>query len=333
MPRSFGQKQKILRLLDILKTETDAEHPLSAQELIARLETQGISAERKSLYDDLHTLEAYGVDVESTPDHRYYIGERAYELAELKTLVDIIQSAKFLTPKKSNQLTKKLYAETSRYGAAELDRQIHVARTKALNENIYYTIDAIHAAIRDNCRITFSYFHYNVQKKAVEHHPGRIYEVSPWILVFNDENYYLVAYSEADQAIRHYRLDRMRNVSATERPRNGEELFRKIDVSVYESKAFGMFRGEETLVTLHCKNEAADAIIDRFGTEPTFFTHADGTFDVTVRVFDSPQFYGWLTGLGELIRILAPREAVNGYKAHLTRILQAMEEGENAPDV
>lgn len=322
MARSENQKLKLLYLIDLLQEETDENHTLSMQEIIERLGASGIKAERKALYDDISLLCAYGIYIDKTPDHRYYISERRYELAELKTLVDIIQSSQFLTTKKSRELTKKLYRETSRFGAAELDRQVHTSFAKVKSEKIFYTVDAIHAAVRDDKKIEFSYFRYNEDKELVERHKGKRYAVSPIALVFDNENYYLVAFNETEKEIRHYRVDRMQKVTVLDEARSGEEVYGKFDISRYESKTFGMFGGNEALVTLNCKNEAAGAIIDRFGDEPTFIKHQDGTFDVTVRVFVSEQFFGWVTGIGKLIKIKSPDDVAERYKNYLRELIE-----------
>ena len=321
MARSENQKLKLFYLVDILRRETDDTHALSMAEIIEKLSEHDIKAERKSLYDDITILGEYGIYIEKTPDHKYYITEREYELAELKTLVDIIQSSQFLTAKKSNELTKKLYRETSRYGAAELDRQVHTAYAKAPNEKIFYTVDALHKSIRDDKKIEFSYFRYNEDKKLVERREGKRYTVSPLALVFDNENYYLVSYDETEKSIRHYRVDRMQKVLVLDEKRTDKSVYGELDISKYENKTFGMFGGNEALVTLECQNIAASAIIDRFGTEPTFIKHSNGSFDVTVRVFVSEQFFGWVTGLGKLVKIKSPESIANDYKAFLKSLL------------
>ena len=320
MARSANQKLKLFHLLYIRREETDENHTLTVSEIIEMLDRRGVPAERKSLYSDFEALGEFGILVEKK-GHGYYLAERTYELAELKTLVDIIQASGFLTAKKCQELTKKLYRETSRHSAAELDRQVHTACAKAPNEQIYYTVDAIHSAIRDNRKICFSYFRYNEQKQLVERRAGYVYSVSPLALLFDNENYYLIAYTDAENEIRHYRVDRMQKVSVSKEKRSDAACCTDFDISRYENKAFGMFGGNETLLTLRCQNSAAGAIIDRFGTEPTFLCRDDGTFDVTVRVFISPQFFGWLTGLGKLVKIQAPESAVAEYKQYLQEIM------------
>ena len=321
MARSSNQKLKLFHLLDILRSETDENHTLTTNELIEKLDARGISAERKALYTDIEALTDYGFTVEKI-GRGYYLAERDYELAELKTLVDIIQSSSFLTAKKCALLTEKLYKQTSRFGAAELDRQIHTSSARTPNEKIFYTVDAIHRAIRDNKKISFSYFRYNEKKELVEKSKGKIYSVSPFSLLFDNENYYLVAFNEEENEVRHYRVDRMRSVKVSSELKSEISKKHIPDMSRYDSKSFGMFGGNENLVTLNCKNGAAGAIIDRFSEEPTFICHNDGTFDVTVRVFVSPQFFGWLTGLGGLVKIKAPESIAEEYRNFLKNLIE-----------
>lgn len=324
MARTENQKRRLLCLLDLLYRETDADHRLSLAEMQAGLEKAGYSVERKALYDDLRALADHGVALEYAARRGYAVVSRTYEPAELKMLVDIISSAKFLTAKKSRELIRKLSGETSRYGAEALNRQVYTSRARSQSEVIYYTVDALHTAIRENRQVSFRYCHYNARKVRGEKSPGLRYVVSPWALLWDNENYYLVAYDDEAKAIRHYRVDRMRDVCAEKQKRLGKAAFGSFDIGAYESKTFGMFGGEEETVTLACTARAADAIIDRFGTEPTFIPDGDG-FDVTVRVFQSPQFYAWLTGLAGLVRLKAPARAVEAYRAYLTDALEKLQ--------
>lgn len=321
MARSANQKLKLFYLLDILSKETDENHTLGISDLSEMLYHYGISAERKALYNDIATLCDYGYAIEKS-GRGYYLAERDYELAELKTLVDIIQSSSFLTAKKCAAITKKLYKHTSRYGAAELDRQVHTTSSRTPNEKIFYIVDAIHRAIRDDKKITFSYFRYNNKKELVEKTKGYVYTVSPFSLLFDNENYYLIGFFEECGEVRHYRVDRMQNVCILEESRSAESRKNAPDMSRYDSKSFGMFGGNETLVTLHCDGSMAGAIIDRFGEEPTFILHSDGSFDITTRVFVSPQFFGWLAGLGKNVNIKAPESTKAEYKNYLKEILE-----------
>ena len=209
-------------------------------EIIDALAAYDISAERKSLYNDIENLRVYGLDVIGTQEDRtysYHIGNRQFELAELKLLVDSVQSAKFITAKKSNELIKKIEGLASKYEASQLHRQVFVAgRVKTMNESIYYNVDRIHTAIAENSRITFQYFQWNVDKKMELRHGGSLYEVSPWSLSWDDENYYLIAYDSSEGIIKHFRVDKMIYIKSNGKGREGRQVFKSFDMAAYARK-------------------------------------------------------------------------------------------------
>ena len=224
MAKTNHQKEKLLVLLEILRTESDETHPLVVPRLIEKLQARGIAAERKSIYDDLDTLRRKGYDIVLHRGKGYYLGEREVQLAELKLLVDAVQSSRFITAKKSNELIEKLERQTSIYGAQTLQRQVFVAgRVKSMNESVYYNIDAIHKAIGENRQITFRYFDYDMHRNKVFRREGRRYAVSPYGLIWNSENYYLVAYDISNQEMRHYRVDKMAELAVTCLPLEGAD--------------------------------------------------------------------------------------------------------------
>ena len=328
MAKQANQKLKLLLLRDILRRETDQEHPLTLEQLRERLAAHGVSAERKSLYDDLEQLRLLGEDVLSVRDKtvRYYIGQREFDLPQLRLLVDAVQSSKFITRRKSEQLIRQLEGLTSRHMAGQLRRQVLVSgRIKNMNESIYYNVDSLQAAIAANRQVEFRYFDWGVDKKRHLRRDGEAYTVSPWALTWDDENYYLIAYEEASASIRHYRVDRMLCITVTDAPRRGQEAFRRQDMAVYSRKTFGMFSGEEQTVTLRCANRMAGVVLDRFGQEITLFPEGDGYFTVRVPVAVSPQFFAWVTGLDNQVHILAPAAVVEEYRQYLTAILQTMD--------
>ena len=193
MAKGKHQKLKLLYLIKILMKETDDGHGLSRQNIIDRLNARGISADRKTLYSDFEELRAFGIDIiteHEGNDWTYHIGEREFELAELKLLVDSVQSARFITERKSRELIKKLESLVSRHEAKQLHRQVLISgRVKTMNESIYYNVDKIHTAINADSRIRFQYFQWNVKKEMVLRHNGAWYHVSPWALVWDNENY------------------------------------------------------------------------------------------------------------------------------------------------
>lgn len=324
MPKSEKQKQKLLHIAKCLMEQTDETHAVSTPQLIEYLNSQGIKAERKSIYNDIDTLNDFGMDIIRSDEHRggYILASRQFELAEVKLLIDLVQSSKFITEKKSRDLIKKLETLVSKYDAKGMQRQVQViGRSKTLNENIYYNVDMIHTAISSNVKIRFHYFEWDVNKKTKLRRDGAFYEVSPWKLTWDDENYYLMAFDEGANKIKHYRVDKMLDVSLMEETRVGRELFEKIDMASYAKKTFGMFAGEEKTVRLLCDNEKVGILVDEFGAEVAIRkeddTHVVAHMDVAV----SPQFYGWLAGLGNHIEILSPADVREDYKTYLANII------------
>ncbi|WP_034452668.1 helix-turn-helix transcriptional regulator [Butyrivibrio sp. AE2032] len=324
MPKGANQKLKLYYLYKILHDKTDDDHKLTMPELQEHLAAYGVSADRKSLYDDVDALRLLGYDVIGEKDGRnfyYHMGTKEFEIAELKLLVDAIQSSKFITEKKSGELIKKLTSLVSDYEASQLKRQVVVqGRIKTMNESIYYIVDEIHSAISNNHKIRFDYFKWNVKKEMVLRKDGK-YEVSPWALTWDDENYYLIAYdSEADK-IKHFRVDKMRGIEICEDRREGKEHFKQFDMAAYARMNFGMFGGEEVRVKLKFKDELVGVLIDRFGKDITIRpSDKEGWSEASVNVALSNQFMGWIFSLGTDIVIAEPKEAVDWFTKDINSI-------------
>lgn len=324
MAKSENQKQKLLQIAKYLMEHTDEHHAVSTPQLIAHLNSLGIKAERKSIYNDIDTLNDFGMDIIRSEEHRggYMLASRQFELAEVKLLVDLVQSSKFITEKKSRELIGKLETLVSVYDAKAMGRQVEIiGRSKTNNENIYYNVDLVHTAISKNVKIRFQYFDWDIQKKMHLRHDGAFYEVSPWKLTWDDENYYLIAFDEKANFMKHYRVDKMVNVSITEYPREGKKVFDEMDMAEYNKKTFGMFAGTEKTVRLLCHKSMMGVMVDKFGTDVS--VRADGKDHIVVRidVAVSPQFFGWLTGLGNRVQILSPEDVREEYTNYIRDIL------------
>ena len=325
MPRSDKQKLKMMYLVKILSERTDAENGLTMQELIDALEEEDIKAERKSIYSDISALNEYGLDIISDKDGRnfvYKMVSREFELPELKLLVDAVQSSKFITENKSNKLIKKIEGLTSVYEAKSLHRQVYVAnRIKTKNESVYYNVDDIQKAIAENRMISFQYFQWTPNKERELRHDGARYEISPWALTWDDENYYMIGYDSEAEKIKHYRVDKMMKISIIEdAKREGKAEFKDMDMAIYSKKVFGMFGGKEETVTLRCRNDMAGVIIDRFGTEVNITKKDKQYFNARVSVQVSPQFFGWVFSLGDGVQISGPKSVVDRMKAELKNV-------------
>lgn len=314
MPRSSNQKLKPLYLMDFLMRNSDENHPVTLQQMIDHLSGYGISAERKSIYDDIEVLRQYGIDIMRSGGKSggYYIASRTFELAELKLLVDSVQSSKFITEKKTLSLIAKIEALTSVHEGKLLGRQVYVKnRIKSMNESIYYNVDEIHNGIALDSRIRFKYFEYNVARERVFRKNGAWYEVSPYALAWDDENYYMIAFDSGAGIIKHYRVDKMANISLTNEPRDGQELFEGIDPAVYTRQVFGMFSGNSEPVRMRFANHLAGAVIDRFGRDAMLIPEDAEHFSVTAGVAVSPQFFAWICGFGTEAAITAPESVVS----------------------
>lgn len=323
MAKSANQKLKLLYLYQILTQRSDENHPFTVQELIAELARHDIKAERKSIYDDLEALRTFGLDVQnrkgSSPG--WFVGRREFELPELKLLVDAVQSSRFITKKKSDTLIRKLEHLASTHQAQQLQRQVYVSqRIKVMNESIYYNVDKLHCAIAARRTITFRYFDYDMHKEKVYRREGSRYHVSPYGLIWNNENYYLVAYDSTHQQMRHYRVDKMAEIIVTCLSREGEERFPNFDLAAYGQKHFGMFSGEEVTVTLRCRSHMAGVVLDRFGRDVILVPQDEDHFTVTLPVVLSPQFFGWLFGLEDNVTLTAPGWAVDAYREKLSSV-------------
>ena len=330
MPRGAGQKLKLLYLKDYLLKYTDDNHAVTVRQMIEELNRRGISAERKSVYDDLDALDGDSCGLDLVRDNgSYAVASRDFTLQEVKLLVDMVQSSNFITRSKTRELIAKLEGLVSVYDAKQLDRHVYVRnRVKTMNESVYINVDKISEAISGDCQLCFQYFTYNTRRQKELRHGGKARTVSPFALIWVDQNYYLLAYDAESAAMRHFRVDRMTRISAQPGPREGTALFEKTDMSTYTTKVFNMFTGEEKRVTLRFSDRLADPVIDRFGEETPLFPDGAGRFTVTVDVVVSPQFYAWLAPFGAEAEVLSPPEVRQGMVEQLKTILTVYGEAE-----
>ena len=325
MAKGANQKSKLLVLYQLLLERTDEDNPLSTQQIIEYLEQNGIGAERKSIYADMETLRDMGVDIQSRKGRGagWFIGERDFQLAELKLLMDAVQSSRFITQRKSDALIRKLEGLASKPQARQLQRQVYVSgRIKTMNESIYYNVDRLHGAIAARKVIIFKYFDYNMKKEKVFRQEGRRYIVTPFGLIWDSENYYLAAFDHNKGQLRHYRVDKMWEIALCTLPRQGEREFEAFNPADYTQKHFGMYRGEEVQVKLRGAANMVNVVLDRFGQDIILIPDGEEHFTVTLPVVVSPQFFGWLFGLDGGLEIVHPRSVVEQYREHLKRQME-----------
>lgn len=332
MAKSANQKLKLLYLLKILNEKTDETHCLSAQALIAELAAYDIRAERKSIYDDIECLTQFGYDIvnnKSRVNGGYYLASREFELPELKLLVDAVQASRFITQKKSRELIGKIEKLAGPFEGKHLQRQVVVSgRIKTENESIYYNVDHIHNAITDNVPISFTYLEWTTNKVMEARKSGKKYHVSPFVLIWRDENYYLIAYDDKEEKIKHFRVDKMNQIQElSDEKRKGIEVFQKFDITEYTNRTFGMYGGTPETVTLCLPAGMIGIILDRFGKETDIRKLEDGQIRVRIKATLSGQFFGWLTGLGDKVHITAPQYVKEAYCNYIKQILFSYEIG------
>ena len=326
MSRSENQKLKLYILRKMMLENTDTAHSITVPEIIEELQAQDIKAERKTVYTDLALLGETGISIKSKKTREgcfYNVEKREFELAELKLLVDAIQSSKFITQKKSEELIKKLEGLCSKYEAALLQRQVYVhGRIKTMNESIYQGIDSIQSAISGNKKICFHYWSWNIKKEMELKKDGELYRISPWALCWSNENYYMIGFDSAAGIIKHYRVDKMTDLSVSDEKRDGAELFKEFNLADYTRKNISMFEGDEKKVTVEIDNRLIGVFIDRFGKdEVTVMPQQMGKSLVRFEVNLNPQFLGWVFSLGESARIIGPESAVRKSKEMITSLM------------
>ena len=319
-----NKKLKLLYLARYLQEETDERHPRTVQDMIAYLERCGISAERKSIYDDLELLTLYGMDVQSVrgKTYGYFLGDRDFQLPELKLLIDVVQASPFLTQGKSMELITKLEKLTSRPNARQLRRQVYVMdRVRTHNEKLYYAIDGLHTAINDDRKVTFRYFDWTPEGGKAYRRGGTLYEADPVALCV-DRHYYMVAYDPAISDYRHYRVDRMESLTVTDTPR--DPLPENFDLGKYVRTIFDMYSGRTETVQLCFDRQLINVVMDRFGADAHI--HADGDrIAVTAPVEVGPTFYGWLAQFGTQAELVSPAPIRQAFADHCRRIMAVYE--------
>lgn len=312
------KSNRLLLVLQLLWTTTDFEHPATIKDIISFLKVHGIDATRKTIAGDIEDFRSIGIDIDCirSTQNRYYIDTRIFELPEVKLLVDAVQSARFITTKKSKALIKKLSSFVSQYQGDVLKRQLYVdSRTKAKNESVFYVVDNIHTAIRIKNKITFQYLEYNQKKEKVLKYNGYVYTVSPYALLWNDDCYYVVGFSEKHQKTITFRVDRivkLEIIAEKARPKP-----RDLKISSYFSQIFSMFEGDVCEIELLCDNDTMKYIVERFGEGVKTELVDNDHFRVTAPVALSQMFYGWVFQFGGKIRLTAPDNVVYEYNKML----------------
>ena len=307
-------KRRLLLLLELLYNTTDENNPVSTGDIVSYLNEKGFQIDRKTLRSDLKLLISMGYDIiviKGSPN-KYFWGEHTFEVPELKMLLDAVSSARFISETKSKQLTKKLLLLASEEQRNQLKRHVRaIGKTKADNKGLYYIIDKITEAINRKRKISFQYTEYNGRKEKILRNDGEVYVLSPYVLYWNEDYYYVIGYSDKRKKITAFRIDRMKTPKITEEKAVPKP--KDFDVSAYANKVFQMFSGEESTVELECDTPLMKYVIDRFSIDVETEELSEDKFLAKVPVDLSPTFYGWVFQFGGRIRIVGPEEAVSGF--------------------
>lgn len=316
-------KKRMIHLLKLLYEKTDEQHLLSTYEILDYLASVGCSTNRKTLKSDIDLFVEMGMDIvtiTSSPN-KYFWGTRTFQIPELKLLIDAVSSSRFITAKKSEELIQKLGTFASQYQTENMTRHLVAAgRVKPGNENVYYIVDAINDAINDGKKISFKYLEYTGDKKQVFRNKGELYTISPYVLYWNDDFYYVVGYSEKRKKVISFRVDRLyqpkiTDTDATPRPAD-------FDVTDYSREIFEMYDGETTEIQLRCEDSLMKYVVDRFGEDVKTDSHDDNTFTATVEIALSPTFYGWVFQFAGRIRIEAPKMVKDEFSKMIQAVFQ-----------
>lgn len=316
-------KLVLLYVYKILVEETDEQHPLTTSQLIERLADCGYECERKSIYRHIEALEEFGLDVlrSNSEPRGYYVAARDFELPELRLLIDAVQSSHFISMKKSEELIEKLFALASVSEVKQIKKGLHMRGiNKTDNERVYYTLDALYRAIAANRRISFKYFEYTSTKDKRYRNSGKLYVVSPYAIVWDDEKYYLHAYHEKYDDISSFRVDRMEKAQVTDLARLKEDEYFSYDPSERSKTSFDQFSGERVKVVAEFDNRMAGAVIDRFGNSVDMRPLDAERFIASFSAELSPRFLSWLFGFGTMVRVRSPQALVDRYIAELESV-------------
>lgn len=300
----------------MLFEQTDEYHYLTIAQIMEQLEKDyGIATSRGTVGDDIKALQELGVEieVETSTQKRFSLIGRRFDLPELKTLIDAVESARFIPKEKSAELVRKLGSLTSLYNTSKLIRNVDVEnRIKSNNEKIYYIMEALNDAINDHKKVSFQYFTFNVRKEQKLKHDGFTYVLSPYKLIWNGDYYYVVGYSEKHEGIGIFRVDRIARfpkileADAVLPPKD-------FDINIYLNSMFRMYSGDRKQIELVCDNNLMDAIVDKFGQEVTVLANDMKSFRAIITTATGPVFYSWVFGFGGHVSIKAPEDVKEEY--------------------
>ena len=320
------QKIKLLKLMELLRQETDELHPLSTNEICNRLSAMGISCERRTLAKDISLLNEQGFEVmwcKVGKKKGYYIEDRSFSIPELKILIDAVQAANFITEKKSSELIDKVSALGGSHQADILKSNlVHFNTRKHSNETIYYSVGYLEDAIKQQKKVLFRYYDLDEHGKKVYRREGHRYVVEPVALVFHEDNYYIVVYSAKHDSTANYRVDRMDSVEIVDEQVSQKALALRDEVAGYTERVFKMYGGQPIDLVIEFDDKLIGAVYDKFGEGIKIIRTHEHKCVATVKVQTSPTFWGWIFQFGKQMRILSPANLKEEYKKMVGEVIE-----------
>lgn len=321
MPKSAPKKMKMLLLWEILRQDADEKHPMPTTEICRRLQEVGIPCERKSVYADIDVLNDYGFVVKKTTvgkQNGYYVEDRKFNSAELKIIIDAMQAASFITPQKTQELSEKI-ADLGGSHRAEVIKGslVHFNTRKHTNEEVYKTVDMLERALMAKTKAAFYYYDLDEKHKKVFRKDRELYIVDPIALVFLEDNYYLMTYSEKYRKVVTYRVDRMDNVTALPKAVCKAAKMPEKKIAQFVEQTFKMFGGESESVTLRFDESLIGVIYDKFGEDTRMERVDETTCSAKVTVQISPTFWGWVFQFNGELQIAEPQDMIDTYRSLL----------------
>ncbi|MBE6917967.1 MAG: WYL domain-containing protein [Ruminococcaceae bacterium] len=312
------RKIKLLKLLELLRLDTDEQHPMTTSRICARLDEMGIICDRRTLSKDIALLNEQGYEIMDIPvghEKGYYIDDRSFSIPELKILMDAVQAASFITDKKTAELLEKIAVLGGSHRAEILKGNIvNFKTTKHSNEQIFYNVDALEQAIDQQKKVLFRYFDLNEHGQKVYRREGHRYVVEPIALVFNEDNYYMLCYSSRHQKTSTYRVDRMDSVTVLEDPITDTAVALKDEIGPYTEQVFKMYAGEAVDIVIEFHDNLIGVVFDKFGENTKMMRCGEHRCIATVKVQISPVFWGWLFQFAGEMKLLSPDSLVLEYK-------------------
>lgn len=302
-------RRRILVLLRLFFEKTDEQHTLTMPEIHAELMRNGITADRRAIYEDIEELSSFGWEIirELTGKRGYFLAYRPFEDPEIGIIADALRSSRFL----SEQKTRRILGKVENLASPEFRKRLSFnifsfPRSKGENSNVLYLVNTLSQAIADKKGISFYYYHLNCLKRREFLNDAREYVVYPENLLWNDDNYYLIAATQ-DWDHKHFRVDRMCDIQILDSMNRGNTTYNSGELKNYIRSTFGPEAGNPITITLLCEKDCAEEIFYRFGIDTVVYAITDSHFKANIHAAPGMQFYSWVFSQNGKVQILSPQ--------------------------